>query len=136
MNVEAIANVRRLFVDCDDTLILWDQAADETSGLYYGDRYRPNTSLIEAIEQFARMSPDTDIYVWSGGGVDYAGRWAGLFLQNISIKGWLSKNIRLPDSYDVCVDDMPIVTNGKTLSPSQFIDAVSLQLAIDEGVVF
>ncbi len=64
-----------LFVDIDDTLILDN---DEPIGsmhpfMYYEENFTPNIDLIINLIKFHRGSPDTKIYLWSGGGSEYVG---------------------------------------------------------------
>lgn len=85
----------RVFIDIDDTLILWD---DE-------DRANPNEDLIEAINAFAHARPTDLIMVWSGGGIDYAAMWARTCIPEVS---WLvvPKYVTYPEAHDLCIDDV------------------------------
>jgi hypothetical protein len=57
-----------VFVDCDDTLVLYGgKALCHHFGLLHGESYRPNLELIGRLERFSGH-----IIVWSGGGMDYA----------------------------------------------------------------
>jgi len=62
----------RLFVDVDDTLILYDKAGPNPYGVYMGTPYSINERLVEGIREFANSGLVT---VWSGGGRDYVIEW-------------------------------------------------------------
>lgn len=66
----------RLFVDVDDTLVLYQTLGPNPYGYYMGTPWQPNVRLIEGIKQFHRDYPATLITVWSGGGRAYAREWA------------------------------------------------------------
>ena len=91
-----------LFVDCDDTLVLWPEKPTGTLALYRGDAYIPNNDLIDAVNAYVR--PGDTLFVWSGGGVDYAAMWANKFFEP---GAWvaLAKDITVPKVGDVVVDD-------------------------------
>ena len=96
----------RLFVDCDDTLVLWqEEHRNQDKSLYLGDKYSINTDLIEIVEHI-QDTHDAQLIVWSGGGVEYAAMWARRF----GLKNWLTapKDMRLPQSGDVVFDDMEL----------------------------
>lgn len=63
----------RLFVDVDDTLILWPGLG---SLLDEEDWPKPNFDVIEFVERWDRANPDGKVIVWSLGGADYARKWA------------------------------------------------------------
>lgn len=105
----------RLFVDCDETLVLWDdehQNQDRT--LWVRDKYKLNMPLIGDVNCFLDHHPEYHLVVWSGGGMDYAAGWARkAFGEQEYHKGlgeypWvvLSKDMRIPQDQDICVDDM------------------------------
>ena len=63
----------RLFVDCDDTLILYDSEGDvHPYGFSRGDPYHVNETLVAFIWGFRAKYPDALIVIWSGGGRAYA----------------------------------------------------------------
>lgn len=68
----------RLFVDCDDTLILYSQTGINPYGVHYGTPYIVNEGLAEFIRQYAAAMPDALIVIWSGGGKEYARECAKL----------------------------------------------------------
>jgi len=65
----------RLFVDVDDTLVLYDKVGPNPYGLYHGTPWTPNHRLVEGIKQFRLDNPTELIVVWSGGGLEYAHQW-------------------------------------------------------------
>ena len=111
-----------LFVDCDDTLILWDNTPLE-SGLYSA-KYEVNTKLIEAVHKYLAHTKD-NLVVWSGGGEEYARRWARMCFPDTEWEA-ISKDITLPDAEldDVCVDDMDIVPAAPVLTWQEFVKLV------------
>ena len=58
--------MHNLFVDIDDTLILWD-------GNTYD--YKVNDNLVQGIIDFRQKNRGSKIIIWSGGGKDYAQLW-------------------------------------------------------------
>ena len=89
----------RLFVDCDDTLVLWPDDALDT-----GTSWELNLDLIHSIGCFLDTHPEYFLVVWSGGGVDYAERWARMAFSNYTV---LPKDVRNePQDQDILVDDM------------------------------
>lgn len=56
-----------IFVDVDDTLVLFDGDKVNPYGVINGKPYKPNLALIEKLKNFKGH-----IVVWSGGGRDYA----------------------------------------------------------------
>lgn len=122
----------KLFVDCDDTLILWKGDPDPVSGLYPANAYDPNTKLISAIKKWWRLHDFDSIVVWSGGGEAYASRWAMKFLiwqeKGMMVKGYqfaISKDITLPTEEDICIDDQVLKVKGTLLTADEFIASVA-----------
>lgn len=93
-----------LFIDCDDTLILWNNAKNE-DGIYRGDKYEINHGLRGDVECFLTTHPEYELVVWSGGGIHYAHRWAEMCFPHTHFK-ILPKDMRVPVGKDICVDDM------------------------------
>lgn len=89
-----------LYVDCDDTLILWNDHQD--SNLIVHDDWLPNMALIHKITELTAYYDRT--FVWSGGGRQYALRWAQRCLDGYFTNA-LSKDIFLPQPGDTCIDD-------------------------------
>lgn len=100
-----------LFVDCDDTLVLWTDAAGQVLGgphPYGGgaDEPVPNEALIEAI--VARRGEFEGVVLWSGGGRRYAAEWLRyLTPHGIVPTVALNKDPRAPTADDLCIEDDP-----------------------------
>lgn len=106
---------KRLFVDIDDTLVLWRQ--DSISWV-------PNIPLIQRITDF-----EGEIFIWSWGGKEYAQEFANQILKNCCFQV-----LEKPISYfpfqetDIIVDDMPEVfalygiTQHKIHSPFEILE--------------
>ncbi len=110
--------IPRLFVDCDDTLVLWPEKPAEGSPLYYGDKYTLNVALMNAIAEVA--DEYADVIIWSGGGKDYASMWA----RRLGWEDWvrsMAKDINAPIESDICIDDQPIKVRATLLTPDEFI---------------
>ena len=106
-----------LWVDCDDTLVLYEQEAPNPFGMYIGDKWQPNTRLIEAVEKW-----NGRLVVWSGGGKDYASTCAKtLGLRPDRAEGKSRKMMRRVQPGDIVVDDQPIRTAGTTLTWEEFV---------------
>lgn len=115
----------RLFVDCDDTLVRWlgeDGQPLEGQNPYGGgaERWEFNAPLVASVVRFANEKR-ADVVVWSGGGADYARVWASRLGWEHFVEGWASKDPRLVTADDVCVDDAPIRTAGRLLTPDEFV---------------
>ena len=113
----------RLFVDCDDTLVIYENDRPiNPYGAVYGEPYRLNTDLIEAIDGW-----DGPVFIWSGGGVEYARRWGREIWP--SFHDWgvpLGKDIEaysLVRPNDTCVDDLPLNVPGTVMTADEFIAA-------------
>jgi len=110
----------RLYVDCDMTLVLWQDGLEHP---YEGaERYVRNQPLIDAIEKFLGNSPDYGLTVWSFGGMEYARGWARRF--GLDIDGVMAKDIRVPQPGDICIDDMPLRVRSIIMTPDQFVSYV------------
>lgn len=111
----------KLFVDCDDTLVLW-QYIQREDGLYFATPWQANDNLIAAIKGYYRERQDLELIIWSGGGVEYADRWANRFFPSIPYTV-VQKDMHLPQEGDICIDDMEIAVNCTTILPAEFVDA-------------
>ena len=63
---------KTLFVDIDDTLVLYEHCGPNPYGVYLGIPYTINEPLVAGIRQFADIG---FVIVWSGGGRDYVIEW-------------------------------------------------------------
>ncbi len=96
-----------LFIDCDDTLVLYDQEGPNPYGIYHGAPFELNHALIAAVKAFRNEYQDELIVIWSGGGKEYAELWAertGLtYLSVCIIKDKTTFELIEPE--DIVVDD-------------------------------
>lgn len=61
----------RLFVDVDDTLILWPKAGG-SSDLISGDAYVLNEDVRLFVLRWKAYNPTGEVIIWSSGGSEYA----------------------------------------------------------------
>lgn len=94
----------RLFVDIDDTLILWNKAKEDSSFL---TRYSPNPAVIRFVRVFRQFHPGHEVIVWSLGGKDYAEKHAADYLPGMYDE-CRSKYPHIPSMGDVFLDDDPL----------------------------
>ena len=102
----------RLFVDCDDTLVLWHYT-EVKPGIFSiqqdeaGDTYHMNDELISSIPCWLSLHPEYQLVVWSGGGLEYAAGWARKVFGRSGIPYIvLPKNMGTPENHDILIDDM------------------------------
>jgi len=101
----------RLFVDIDDTLILYDLEANTP--------FTINEKLLEGIKQFQQNNPDELIVVWSGGGKEYARMWGDkLGLEGITYLLKDKDSFWLVNSGDIVIDDQPM--SIRTHAPNEW----------------
>lgn len=117
----------RLFVDCDDTLVLWQpEKRTRSDGLYLGNEWERNEKLIKTIEDYIDQMTDiggkVELIIWSDGGKEYARMWAKRFFPE---KYWVArdKDPTLPQDEDICIDDIMIrpPSTALVLTADQFI---------------
>ncbi len=111
-----------LWLDCDDTLVIWldeDGQPLEGQNPYGGgsQRWKWNEELIRAIDWVS----DWDLAIWSGGGAQYAARWRDLLRWDLADA--YSKDTRLPQPNDLCVDDMPLKVACEVMTWQEFVGA-------------
>lgn len=105
------AEGRTIWVDVDDTLVLWD---DERNGIPSGPGagWHFNMSLVNALDAHLHTHPNDRLVIWSGGGVGYAQRFVLDLLERVpfvhgdAILPCRAKDVRGPRAGDVVVDDM------------------------------
>lgn len=100
---------KKVFVDVDDTLILFTENENES---YFGEalfgHYNPNYPLIERLRKF-----NGNIVVWSGGGPKYAERIAKkIFPRNLEWSVARKFDMALVKPGDIIIDDTPGFFNG------------------------
>ncbi len=109
-----------LFVDVDDTLIIYDRPPPNPYGYFQGTPWRVNQQLSDGVHQFHADHPETPIMIWSGGGREYGEMWIvrlGLsgFAEGM-LKDWQS--LSLIQEGDIVVDDLD--EPWRTHSPDQW----------------
>lgn len=106
----------RLYVDVDDTLVLWlidGQPADGPLPFGTGaEDWRPNTRLILEIELWCDANPEGKLIVWSGGGDTYATMWGRRLLHHLPHEA-MAKDPRILMPGDIYVDDMELKSNAQ-----------------------
>jgi len=110
----------RLFVDCDDTLILYNQKGINPYGLHYGTPFTVNTGLVTYIRKWAKDNPDALVVIWSGGGKAYAELCASLAGVGDLGATYLCKDrdtFALVHEGDIVFDDQPIKVDAPRLEP-------------------
>lgn len=90
----------RLFVDVDDTLILWKDPEPIAT------EWRPNPDVVAYVKQWHANHPDGELVVWSSGGRDYAAQFGKRVLPDVPHVAQ-SKWMLIPRVGDVCIDDAP-----------------------------
>lgn len=114
----------RLFVDVDDTLVLYQRPGPNPYGVYAGTPWEPNIRLIEGVKQFAKDNPEALIVVWSGGGRAYAIEWADRLGLGDIADGLLkdSSTMHLITEEDIVIDDMDL-GGRRTHNPYEWPEA-------------
>ena len=113
----------RLFVDVDDTLVLYDLDAPNPYGIYYGTPYTINEPLLEGIKQFQLDNPNELIVIWSGGGKEYARMWGE---DKLGLEGMIyllkdKDSFWLVNPGDIVIDDQPLKI--RTHTPHEWSNA-------------
>ena len=103
----------RLFVDVDDTLVLYEDTTKVAHPYGYdrGEPYSFNWPLVEGIRQFRQDNPDGLIIVWSGGGAAYACVISVMIGIHGIVDRFLAKDatmLRPIDEDIIVVDDMDV----------------------------
>ncbi len=120
---------KRLFIDCDDTLVLYDAVDGEPFhpfGFARGEPYRVNAPLAESVRAFARDNPCSMVVVWSGGGAQYARTVADMALHGVDVTAMTKDRdaFDLVRAGDIVVDDMAASVKGvaaKVLRPDEWV---------------
>ena len=92
----------RLFIDVDDTLVIWDYSDPGLS-----DQYRPNAVVIQFARRWKQFHHDGKIIVWSLGGFDYAGEWKQKLLPFADDHLGKGPKMRIEEG-DMFIDDDPL----------------------------
>ena len=105
--------MNRLFVDVDDTLIIYEDGEDEERhpyGYLKGYSYHANEPLVDYIKWFAKEYPEALIVIWSGGGGDYARTIAERALPDLEVATMIKDETTYPlvGADDIVVDDQDL----------------------------
>ncbi len=116
--------MKRLFVDCDDTLILYGSEGEvHPYGFIKDEPYRVNEPLLAFIKAFREANPCALIVVWSGGGAQYAltiAREVGL-ADEVAVMIKDRTTFPLVTEHDIVIDDQPIKV-AAVVTPPDFFD--------------
>ena len=127
----------RVFVDCDDTLILFDEVTEVNPyGLWRGDAYRVNTVLVDTLRLACRTC--FTLIIWSGGGAKYAKAVSdAVFGDDLGeVNAWLDKGrptFDLVREEDIVIDDQTLAVRCEQLAPHD-IERLRELLHDNEGV--
>lgn len=119
---------KRLFIDCDDTLVIYgtnDDDAPHPYGFTRGEPYHVNDGLVASIRAWARDNPCSLVVVWSGGGRRYARTVADMALPGLEVATMI-KDRSTFDAVrvgDIVVDDMADSVRGiaaEVLKPGEW----------------
>lgn len=94
----------RLFVDIDDTLVLWPKVSEERHSLVSGPP-TPNADVIRFVRVMRKFHQDLEVIVWSLGGADYAAKHAKPLIR--FEKAWDKTPIPVQRG-DLFLDDDPL----------------------------
>jgi len=121
----------RIFIDVDDTLVLWPSLSAGDYPLKLNAMPRPNAALVEALQ---RMCGAVEIIVWTTTNArypdveertnTYAHTWAEKFLSayGVNYRCAIDKHFALLQDGDIAVDDTPIIGYlGKWMTANEFI---------------
>ena len=82
----------RLFVDVDDTLILYSDEGKHPYGILNSHQeWQPNSRLIAEIVKWHEVNPKGLVIVWSGGGNQYAASIGEQFFKDV-LPAYFTKN--------------------------------------------
>lgn len=101
----------KLFIDIDDTLILYPSSDEDTNplGIERGLEFLLNQPLVDAINRWLGKNRRGIVVLWSGGGEAYARSVSERFIPGVATwhftKG--GKSLDLADTEDILVDDSP-----------------------------
>lgn len=114
----------KLFVDVDDTLIIWNKFLTSETTVTHSKgeivNWRPNYGLIA----FIRAWPG-DIVIWSLGGSDYARKMAEKVLPKHILQRCVFEDRfpKVPDRAHLFIDDDPFESyESQTIHPSAFYE--------------
>ena len=100
----------RLFIDVDDTLVLWHNP------ILTDDDWDANETLIKFVREWKLFHRAGEVIVWSLGGADYAAMWKHRLLPEADRSE--AKYPIIPQVGDLFIDDDPLGSyRNATLHP-------------------
>ena len=113
-------NNTRVFIDCDDTLLLFDSEGEANLyGFWKGDPYKVNEELVNVLRQTCKTC--FTLIIWSGGGKKYAKAVSDEVFGDLGeIDAWFCKDFTTFDlvrSEDIVIDDQALTVPGVQLRP-------------------
>ncbi len=135
---------KRLFVDCDDTLIIYDNIAcswpDEPCevhghpfGVLRGEPYKINEPLAASIKAYVEDNPCALVIIWSGGGAKYARTIADIALPGVDVMTMIKDktSFHMVRPGDIVVDDMSLDVPTKVYRPDEWVHPAATQKEIE-----
>ncbi len=125
---------KRLFVDCDDCLIIYDNIAcawpdkpcevhDHPFAVTRGETYKINEPLAASIKKWAYDNPCALVVIWSGGGARYARAIADVVLPGVDVMTMIKDktSFHMVRPGDIVVDDMSLDVPTKMYQPDEWV---------------
>lgn len=125
---------KRIFVDCDDTLIIYDHISctrpKETCevhrhpfGVARGESYKINQLLADSIKLWVEDNPCSLAVIWSGGGAQYARAIADIALPGVDVMTMIKDetSFHMVRTGDIVVDDMDLLVPAKVFRPNEWV---------------
>ncbi len=125
---------KRLFVDCDDTLIVYDDIActwpeepcevhAHPFGVLRGETYKINDPLAASVKAYVEDNPCALVIIWSGGGAQYARAIADVALSGVDVMTMIKDktSFHMVRPGDIVVDDMPLDVPTKVYRPDEWV---------------
>ncbi len=124
---------KRLFVDCEDTLITYDNIAcswpdepcevhDHPFAALRGETFKINESLVASIKAYVHDNPCALVVIWSGEGAQYARAIADVVLSDVDVMTMIKDetSFHMVRSGDIVVDDMSLDVPTKVYQPREW----------------
>lgn len=125
---------KRLFVDCDDTLIIYDNVTcswpdkpcdvhDHPFAIQRGETFKINSPLVASVKAFVEDNPCALTIIWSGGGAQYARMVADVALPGVDVMTMIKDrtSFHMVRPGDIVVDDMELDVPVIVLRPDEWV---------------
>ena len=125
---------KRLFVDCDDTLIIYDnivcawpdkpcEVHDHPFAVTRGETYKINEPLVASIKAYVEDNPCALVVIWSGGGAQYARAIADVVLSGVDVMTMIKDktSFHMVRPGDIVVDDMSLYVPTQVYQPDEWV---------------